>query len=116
MAGVGLKNKDGTGLASSPIGFHPVHMTAPSAGTGLSSSPLGLKGEPILLSIGEAINTSVEDMALGELIRGSGVRTEDGYEAASILTASDALSVGIAATGTTGAGSSDAVSLEDATE
>jgi hypothetical protein len=107
---------DGTGLSSSPLGFHPVHMTSPSAGTGLSSSPLGLKGEPILLSIGKAIGTNVEEMALETLITGSGIRTEDGYEAASLLTASDALSVGIAATGTAGAGSSDAISLDEATE
>ena len=94
---VSLVGLDGSGLLSSPLGFHATNLYA-LGGSGLLSSPLGIVGTTALsLSTGMTLRgSSLEGTVLQSVVdREAGLRTEDGYEPASLLVGTGAVSVGL---------------------
>ena len=112
---------NGTGLATSPIGFQRLDLVAFS-GTGLATSPivftamdlfsplgtapsLGMGMNGIVLFLADGILAGASRGALNPstqaLLTGGGFVTAEGFEAASLLAGSGYVSVGLSAVGDT---------------
>lgn len=93
--GLRIVGLSGSGLLSSPVGFHAAQLFT---GTGLLSSPVGSSfvGQPILLDTGRMVGSSVVGTPFeSTVLDGRGSRTADGYEPATLILGSGAVSLGL---------------------
>jgi len=78
---------DGSGISTSPFGFHPIGLTQPFEGSGISTSPFGYQNNPILLSSGTILGASAQG-ALASRLADGGWMGQDGYGVGQLVLAS----------------------------